>query len=470
MNSATLTQLLYSFCALSVLLLIGTFLRGVVPAFRKLFLPASVIGGVIGRLVGPIVWQGGGIPFPETWLTTWSTLPGILIVPVVASVPLGMAIGTKEGKATKATTNVIKVFGLITLVGAAQTMLGIGVKKLFDVIQPALNLYPTFGFELFAGFNGGPGTAGVIGSMYRDYNLDYWKIAQGLTSTTATFGIVGGMIIGIISINIAARRGDTAILTKPGDLPPDMARGYERDPAKQKSAGKDTTLNSSIESLTFHLSIILGGCGLAYIVMNLVKAYKVPGFSQVPIWAYAIIVMFGVNFVIQKIGLGSMIDDKTKSKIAGTCSDYAIVASIASLPIQAVLKYIAPLVVLLIGGYVVTYFLIMALSKAFFPEYWFEHAMTIWGTCCGVFLTGLMLLKICDPDFKSSVLNNYSVGFSFSSVLGYVIMPASVLMMLHYSFGANMLFQFGILVASLVVIFFSDRIYKVSVKKGAENA
>lgn len=471
MDSAMLTQLLYSFCVLSVLLLIGTFLRGVVPAFRKLFLPASVIGGLVGLFVGPIIWQGGGIPFPEEWITTWSALPGLLIVPVVASVPLGMAFEKKSGAgATKATTNVMKVFALITLMSGAQAILGIVVKKVFDIIQPELNLYPAFGYELFAGFNGGPGTAGVIGSMYRDLNLPYWQLAQGLTSTTATFGIVGGMIIGIITINIAARRGWTSILTKPGDLPLDMARGYERDPEKQKSAGKDTTLSSSIESLTFHLSIILGGCGLAYILMNLIKTYKVPGLNQIPIWAYAIVVMFGVNFVIQKIGLGSMIDSKTKSKIAGTCSDYAIVASIASLPVHAVLEYLLPLIALIIGGYIITFGLIMVLSKAFFHDYWFEHAMTVLGTCAGVFLTGLMLLKICDPDFKSPVLNNYSVGFSFSSVCGYILMPLSVMMLVNYGFGPNMLFQTGVFIAGLILMIFSDKIYKGSVKKEGQQS
>ncbi|MDR0708944.1 MAG: hypothetical protein LBF77_02625, partial [Spirochaetaceae bacterium] len=93
MSSAMLTQLLYCFCVLSALLLLGAFLRGRVPIFRRLFLPASVIGGFIGLLIGPIIWKGGGIPFPKEWISTWSALPGILIVPVVAATPLGMKFG-----------------------------------------------------------------------------------------------------------------------------------------------------------------------------------------------------------------------------------------------------------------------------------------------------------------------------------------------------------------------------------------
>lgn len=96
MTSNDFTQLMYCFIMLSVLLLIGTALRAVVPFFQKVFLPASVIGGIIGLILGPTVT--GLFPFPENWMTSWSSLPGILIVPVVASVPLGMKYKSKKEK------------------------------------------------------------------------------------------------------------------------------------------------------------------------------------------------------------------------------------------------------------------------------------------------------------------------------------------------------------------------------------
>ncbi|MDR3139368.1 MAG: hypothetical protein LBT95_06800, partial [Treponema sp.] len=312
MSGAMLTQLLYCFCLLSVLLLLGALLRGLIPAFRKLFLPASVIGGFIGLLIGPIIWQGGGIPFPREWIATWSALPGILIVPVVAATPLGMAFSKSKKSAGKTSANVIKTFAIFFGIGSVQLLIGIMVRQLF--VGGGMDLYAPFGYELPMGFSGGHGTAGVIGSYFKGLELSYWEIAQGVTTTTATFGLIGGMIIGIIAINVAARTGQTVILTKPGDIPPDMARGYQMDPEKQQSTGKETTMSSSIESLTFHLAVILSACGLAYILMNLIKYFKVPLVNQIPIWAWAIVVMFAVNFFIQKIGLGDLIDRKTKSR------------------------------------------------------------------------------------------------------------------------------------------------------------
>jgi ESS family glutamate:Na+ symporter len=231
-----------------------------------------------------------------------------------------------------------------------------------------------------------------------------------------------------------------------------MAKGIQWDPEQQKSMGKETTLNSSIESLTFHLAIILGGCGIAYIIMTLVKFYKVPVITQIPIWPYALVVMFGINFLIQRIGLGNLIDSKTKSRIAGTCSDYAITAAIASMPVHAILQYIVPILVMVALGYVLTFIGIFFVCRRVFDDCWFERGIAMWGTLTGVFLTGLMLLKICDPDYKLPVLNDFSVGFSLLSTTGFILLPVTVSMFLTYGFGVNVLFQLSILAAYLILL------------------
>ena len=456
MSSAMLTQLLYCFCVLSALLLLGTLLRGRIPIFRKLFLPASVIGGFIGLLIGPIIWKGGGIPFPKEWISTWSALPGVLIVPVVASTPLGMKFAKSNKSAGKTSTDVLKTFGIFFGIAAIQVIVGIVVRQIFA--SAGMDIYAPFGYELPMGFSGGHGTAGVVGSYYKGLDLPYWEVAQGVTTTTATFGIIGGMIIGIIAINVAARTGRTAILTKPGDIPPDMAKGYQVDPAKQQSMGKETTLSSSVESLTFHLSVILATCGLAYIFMNLIKYYNVPLINQIPIWAWGIMVMFGVNFLLQKGGLGNLIDSKTKSRIAGACSDYAITAAIASLPVQAVMEYILPILLMVGLGYVITFVFLYTLFKKFFADCYFERFISLWGTSTGVFLTGLMLLKICDPDYKTPVLNDFSIGFSLTSVTTFILMPITVSMLLYQSFTVNLLFQIGLLVIGMILLLGASQI------------
>ena len=54
MTSSLFTELLKAVAILGVFLLIGAFLRAKAPFFRKLLLPASVIGGFLALIVGPL--------------------------------------------------------------------------------------------------------------------------------------------------------------------------------------------------------------------------------------------------------------------------------------------------------------------------------------------------------------------------------------------------------------------------------
>lgn len=432
MTSALLTDLLCCLAVLSGLLLLGTFLRAKVKLFQQLFLPASVIGGFIGLLFGPIVMGDHAIiRVSQDWINTWSLLPGILIVPVFASVPLGMFMnssGKTTGMGGKTAPNVLKAFGLFAAIGALQNMIGYGTNLFFTYFGGGkYQLYRTFGYELSAGYTGGHGTAGAVGKILEGLGIEYWATAQGIAVTTATVGIIGGMIIGIIAINMAAKQGKTSILKKPGDIPTSMAKGYTTDISKQGSMGRETFMNSSIETTTFHLALMLGGCGLAYAALNLLKRTGIAAFASLPVWIYAMVIMFGINALLIKLKLNWMIDTKVKAKITGAMSDFAIVAAIASLPVKAVLAYAVPLIVMMAVGMVATYVFVFKMHDVFFKgDYSFERAIICWGTATGVMITGMMLLKICDPDYDTPALADFSMGFSLISLSGLITQPITL--------------------------------------------
>lgn len=413
-----MTALFGSVALISLLLLIGTFLRAKVRFFQKLFLPASVIGGFIGLLLGPIVLKGNAIlPIPQDWMTIFSLMPGYLIVPVVASVPLGLQFGGK-GSGKKGASQLYPMFLILTSVAVAQSLFGLIVANVF---RKSAQLYPTFGMELPAGFSGGHGTAGVIGGLLRSADQPYWATSQGIATTSATVGLVGGIIIGIILINIASRKGYTLFYKGGESISKDLLVGYQKDAELRETCGKETTNASSTDSLAFHLALIMAVSGLAYLLVHFLKVYNVPVLSSIAEWTYAIILMYLVWGIMRKLKLDWLVDNKTKSKIASTLTEFAVVAAIVSLPIQAVFAYILPLLVLLVGGLVLTFALSYFLSKRFFKDHWFERSMAIWGTNTGVFLTGLLLLKMVDPHLESPVLKDYSIAYSANSIINFAL-------------------------------------------------
>lgn len=428
MTNALFQELLFSLAFLSAFLLLGTFLRAKVKLFQKTFMPASVIGGFIALLLGPIGLKL--IPVPESWMAIFSLLPGILIVPIVASVPLGLTFGGK-GNAEKGgsdSRDIIPMFFILTLIVGVQYMAGFIIHVIFKA--GGTELYDTFGWELTMGFAGGHGTAGLLGNMLKGMNLPYWEIAQGVGVTTATIGLLGGILGGIVLINWAARTGKTRLLSKPSDIPMHIQVGYQKDIAKQASAGRETTNASSIDTVAFHTAIILVASGLAYLILHYLKLYKVPVLSDISVWGYAIVVMFAIWTIMVKLKMEHLVDTKVKSKISGSLTEIAVVSAIASLPVKAIMAYITPIVAMSILGFIVTFGFAIVLSKKFISDYWLEHAIAAIGTSTGVFLTGLLLLRICDPEFNSPVLGNYSIAYTFNSVLGFAIMQMFVGLML----------------------------------------
>ena len=426
MTSQLLTQLLQALSLLSVLLLIGTFLRAKVKLFQSLYLPASVIGGFIGMIISPeILGRFSNYSISEEWIKTYSLLPGILSVPIFAAIPLGMFLNENKNIKSMYPSKVLICFGLFQCASMSQSAIGYATNMFFSKINPQLNMYRTFGYELSAGFAGGHGLAAATGKLLEGFGIPQWEIAQGVALTTATIGLIGGIVFGIIFINLAVRKNKTKIIKRINDnADKSMEVGYNKDINKQNSLGRETFLSSSIETITFHLAIIFTVCGIAYIVLNFVKKMNIAGLNVLPVWTYSMIIMFALNFIIKKLNLVWMVDAKVKAKIMGTLSDFAIVSAMTSLPIKAIINYIAPITVMCILGFIITYLLVFPLNSFFFKEdYSFERAIISWGTLTGVLITGMTLLKICDPEYKSPALSEFSLGFSLMSVTGLLIVP-----------------------------------------------
>lgn len=423
MTSQLFTELLKSLSLLSFLLLIGVFLRAKVKLFQNLYLPASVIGGFIGMIISPeILGRFSNYSISEEWIKTYSLLPGILSVPIFAAVPLGMFLNEKKNIKSLYPSKVLICFGLFQCAAMTQSAIGYATNMFFTKISPQTNIYRTFGYELSAGFAGGHGLAASTGKLLEGFGIPQWEIAQGVALTTATVGLIGGMVFGIIFINIAVRRNKTNIIYNNADK--SMEVGYNKDISKQNNLGRETFLSSSIETITFHLAVILTVCGTAYIVLNFVKKIGIAGLNVLPVWTYSMIIMFALNLIIKKLNLVWMIDAKVKAKIMGTLSDFAIVSAITSLPIKAIMNYIAPITVMCVLGFIITYLLVFPLNNFFFRnDYSFERAIISWGTLTGVLITGMTLLKICDPEYKSPALSEFSLGFSLMSVTGLLIVP-----------------------------------------------
>ena len=85
----------------------------------------------------------------------------------------------------------------------------------------------------------------------------------------------------------------------------------------------------------------------------------------------------------------------------------------------------------------------------------------MFGTSTGVFITGLLLLRICDPKLETPVLQDYSLGFSITALLG----PILIAVCIQLSFTYNYFYPMGLLIVLISLTILSLEYYNKGVER-----
>lgn len=443
MNSGLLQQLLMDLGFLSALIMCGSLLRAKISIFQTLRLPASVIGGAVGLILGPLVLGDFAIlRFSTETISTWGLLPGILILPIFAAVPFTNGFDTSKIKEKKSVGSVLLACGSFSIIREVQLLIGFGFTLLASGFMKQLDLYQTFGFELSQGFSGGHGTAGGVGNILQAYGVPYWETAQGIATSFATIGLIGGMLMGIWLIQKHEKEQRVNITDHTEKYYEKTRKNNSTNNSSNKeNSHQENKAQYSMDTITLHIGVILVVCTLAYILLDMAKDYEIWGISSMPVWFIALLLMYMVNSIIKQLKLTHLFDKNIKNKIVGCISDFTIVAAMASIPVQAVMYYWMEILILSILGFLATYYLCFPMFKKLYrDDHWFERGILTFGVNTGVTINGMLLLKICDPNYESKALEDFSVGFALMSMISLLTFPVMYMLLETGSTLQNFLF------------------------------
>lgn len=408
-------SLLYDVAWMSSLLLLAKIIRSKVKIVQRMYIPSALIAGFLGLLLGKQFLNV--VPFSNEI----SSYAGILIAFVFGS----MFIGNKNKVSFK---KMFDYVGDSFLVNAAAEIAQFGLFILLGVtILPMLfnGINKAFGLLLPAGFVGGHGTAAAIGGVLVENG---WLDAVSIGQTFATIGLLGGIIGGVTMINIGARKGKTSIIKSVEDLQEEMLTGLVKE-EDRSMFGSNTVNAMSIDTLTWHFSLILIAVGMAYGVNTILKSL-LPSVSF-PVYGLALICSIILQNFLKLVRLDEYVDKKIITHIGSSATDYLVAFGVASINISVVVKYLIPIVVLAIIGFafVITWFWVV--SPRFFKNYWFERGIYIFGLSTGVMATGVILLRVTDPEFKSGVLEDFGFAWIFLSFMDMFLVSFSPVFVLN---------------------------------------
>jgi len=402
-------QMLMDFGLMSILLLIAHLVRSKVKILQYIYMPSSLIASFIALFCG---WQFLDIlPFAvrENGSPYMSSYPYLLVVVLFA----GLFLGKEENAPKVKFGNVVKEIGDTFFYNLGSEFWQFGAALLFGLLVLA-PLFPSlnqgFAIMLPAGFVGGHGYATAIGQTFQNYG---WEEAMTVGYTSATVGLLTGIIGGMILINIATRKGWTRLVKDVSSLPESMLTGFV--PEKERvSMGKETVNPIALDPFTWHFALVMAAFAIGYYVYNLTKTVM-PGKYEIPMMCLSMLAGVVIQKLLDGMKLGNYVDKHVTNRIGSWVTDYLVAFGVASIQISVVVKYAVPMLLLFSFGALSCVMVCMVLGRRLFHNFWFERSIFVFGWNTGVVAMGVTLLRVVDPSFKTKTLEDYGLAYVFIS-------------------------------------------------------
>jgi ESS family glutamate:Na+ symporter len=413
---------LVAFGWVSALLLVGTFLRAKVGFFQKFLVPSSLIGGLIGFILMSLGWVG--IPSVEkSWLAIDPKVFSLIAFHLFSFsfIAIGLISGGGSAGASKKQIfwGSLWQWGMFIMLLCLQSMIGYFIFVGYNGISGA-DFYAPLGMLTGHGFAQGPGQALAISGVWQNT----FKVEDALTIglALAAVGFFVAAFVGVPLANRGIRKGLAAYSS--GDIPPEFRIGLMHSDSNQP-IGRHTTHPGNIDTVAFHLAIMGMTYLLGYYFTYILKYFILPKalgaitFGFIFFWGMIVAIL--VRLVLNKTGVGKYIDDNQVRRLTGTCVDFLVVAVLMAIQIGIVWKYIVPLAATMVLAALVTVLLVVFFGKKL-AKFGFERIVLLTGQCTGTTPSGLMLLRILDPEFKTPVAVEAGLMNMFGLVLGIHLM------------------------------------------------
>jgi len=416
---------------MSIMLLIGITLRAKFGFIQKYLFPSCLVGGLIGM----VLLNAGVVDLKtESFENFAFHLFNISFISVgLTSMP------KRENEEESARKDIAKGASWMALMQGIcfplQAIVGGLVVLAFGVF--GVELFKTFGFLCPLGFTEGPGQALSFGKVWEGKGFAH---ATTIGVTFASLGFFFAFFVGVPLANWGLRKNLTAHGSK--DLPRDLLSGITAKDQKRESAGEITVHSGNVDNLAFQAAMV----GLVYVITYLL----VVGLGQIfgaetadLFWGFffffGLLVAIILKYVLDRLGAGYLIDPGMQRRITGWSVDFLIVATVTAIKVAVIWTYIVPIsIIALISGVGSTVVVIYFGRRTW--DHGLERTLAIYGSITGTVSSGLLLLRIVDPDFKSNAA--MELGFMNIIVVPFIL-TALILVNAPIWWGFNILIPIG---------------------------
>ncbi len=386
-------RFMMAFAWASSMLCIGMFLRAKIPVFRNMLMPTSVIAGILGLAFMNIL-PGAGIEV-GTDADMFTAIVNQLFTISFISISLTSPPEGKGSSAKGVAKGAVALGFIWCLLYALTPLIGAGVIKLFGADTGMGVIY---GMLVQFAFCQGPGQAVAYGSIFEQYG---WGNASMVAVTFAAIGFIAAFAIGVPAAKLGIKRG---IARNCGELNGQILKGYLRKEEQTEQMVKDTTCNSNIETLSFHFALI-GVCYLLAVFIGKTLSY-LPAFLGTSMssmmFMNGMYAAYIIKFLMKRLRLNFLQENVLQGKITGWTSDYLVVCAFMAVSVKVVREWMGLILIISVFIVLVTFLVCFYFGQRIGGSNDFERTLGIYGTCTGTVPSGIALVRIVDPGFKTT--------------------------------------------------------------------
>ncbi|MDJ0900891.1 MAG: sodium/glutamate symporter [Xenococcus sp. MO_188.B8] len=406
-----LLNVLFAFIILAILLLVSVYIKQKVQLLQQLYLPESIIAGAIALLLGGEVLGAIALKinpnsslvsglFPETMQQIWVQCPGVFINIVFAALFLGENIPNPQDIWRKTAPQV--AFGQ----SLAWGQYVFGILTVTFILIPLFNIDPLAATLIEIGFEGGHGTAAGMAAT-----LDKLGFSEGgnLALGLATVGIITGIVGGTWLIQWGQKQGyiqQENLTIKQQEL---VATKETESPALTiEQLGIDLlSLNFGFTAIAIALGwLILQGLFWLESVSWGKNGLEI--IEAVPLFPMALIGGIILQLIMNRLGIDYLIDRQMQERIGGVAIDVVIITAIAGLDLTILRDNLGVFVSLSLIGIIWNIFAFVVIAPRIIPIHWFERGLGDMGQSMGVTATGILLIRMVDPENKTAAFESFA--------------------------------------------------------------
>ena len=361
--------------------------------------PEALVAGILGLLVAP----SGPLPLlPQHLMELWGELPLVLLTLVFGSLMLGKPLprlgGLWRPVCGQVSLALVLAFGQYVVGGLAVLL----------VLQPWLGVSPVMACLIEVAYEGGHGSAAAMGPSYAALGFPG---GQDLGLAMATVGLLSSTLVGGVVVVIGRQRGWLLAQAREeadsNAVPRALAGVGDSGLPPNHPAWAAWAVNLAMVGIAVLIGVVL--LQLLHRGTDAIGGGVAEVGNALPVFPLAIIGSLLVRWWLERSGLSHWASTPIQNEIGTLSADLLITSATACLNLALLAADWLPLTVLALSGLSWNLGITLLLAPRLLPPDWFERAVLEFGQATGVAASGLLLLRMADPDDHSQALPAFSL-------------------------------------------------------------